>query len=196
MKPSENTYAVVGAEDHLLGGRQRQPRAEELEERQHDGRVVRVLDELLRVNASHRPHVHVVGDEVDEDDGGVVRVLRLHDDVADELHQQRVSLHALVQVRERGAQHAALAVAGQLAHHRGVVADAQLDLSLKNACSAHLLLGAVLVHREQLAAVEQADQVAVHQNDEVRGERNVGAWGLGLGVLLWRIARRVGEQGR
>ena len=185
METAGNDYLQVGFEEELLADGGGEPQDDDAEETQQDGLVVGVGAQVLSLISVSETHLEVVGDEVDEDDGGVLETLRLLDDMSHELQQQRVLLHALVEVGEGAAEHAALDVAGQLADHLGEVLDAFVKLAVRRRFRAHLLLRARLVHLEEVSAVEDGDQVAQDEVHEGLGEGNGGGGWRGLVGVHW-----------
>ena len=82
---TDGDYLQVGFEEELLADGGGETQDDDAEETQQDGLVVGVGSQILSFISFLETHLEVVGDEVDEDDGGVLETLRLLDDVSHEL---------------------------------------------------------------------------------------------------------------
>lgn len=85
METTDGDYLQVGFEEKLLADGGGETQDDDAEETQQDGLVVGVGSQILSFISFLETHLEVVGDEVDEDDGGVLETLRLLDDVSHEL---------------------------------------------------------------------------------------------------------------
>lgn len=77
METTDGDYLQVGFEEELLADGGGETQDDDAEETQQDGLVVGVGSQILSFISFLETHLEVVGDEVDEDDGGVLETLRL-----------------------------------------------------------------------------------------------------------------------